>query len=213
MAGADPIAGGGAGLLVSAVGSGTSGTMGAGVAAAVAETAVVAGATDGACGLGENKGDVATGAGASAVGVGGGAGCAAGGTRTGATAAGWGNSAGSWAGWAGTASGGAVTVGGSATETIGWPDGDVVTFTVTGVPTGIGVSSFRTKFSLPAVSCVRPAASCAVTLASMFWPSFSTSASIVARASRTAARAGSATGSVRAPNWASRVATSFIAPP
>jgi hypothetical protein len=99
------------------------------------------------------------------------------------------------------------------TVTAGWPPAEVVTLMVTDVFTGRGVASFSTKLSLPAVNWVRPPASCAVTVASTLWPSFSTSASMLARARRTAASAGSGAASVRLASWASRAATSDMPPP
>ncbi|MDC9823117.1 hypothetical protein PRN20_05175 [Devosia sp. ZB163] len=106
-----------------------------------------------------------------------------------------------------------VGAGSGVTVTCGWPEGVGVTVSFTGVPAGRGVASFSTKLSLPEESWVKPPGSSATTLAAMVWPSFSTSASRLARASRTAAMAGSAAGSARPLNWARRVATSDMPPP
>ncbi|MDB5539755.1 MAG: hypothetical protein JWQ89_1482 [Devosia sp.] len=111
------------------------------------------------------------------------------------------------AGW--TAAGGGCTV---RVMMAGWPVGVGATVRVTAVLSGSGVSSFRTKFSPPAVSWVSPAASWAVTLASMLWPMRRTSASRVARTSLMAASAGSAAGSGRVVSWARRAATSGMPP-
>jgi len=94
----------------------------------------------------------------------------------------------------------------------GWPDGVWAILTVTAEPAGSAVLSLRTKLSAPALSSVRPPASWAVTLASIDWPSLRTSASMLARARRTTAIAGSAVGSVRAAIWARRAATSDMTP-
>lgn len=148
----------------------------------------------------DRMGGTGTAVGCGAVARGGGAaagGCGSDGVGSGAGGAGW------------AAAGGGCTV----TVTAGWPFGLAATLTVTAVLMGSGVSSFSTKLSLPAVSWVRPPASCAVTLASIDWPMRRTSASMVARASFTAASAGSAAGSERPVSWASRAATSDMPPP
>jgi hypothetical protein len=103
---------------------------------------------------------------------------------------------------------------GTETVTAGVPCGVCVTRMLTAVPCGSGVSSLRTKLSLPALSCVSPAASCPTTLASTVWPSFSTSASMLARASFTAASAGSCAGGWLEPvSWAMRAASSDMRAP
>lgn len=111
------------------------------------------------------------------------------------------------AGWAAAGRGGAVTV------IAGWPFGALAILRVTAVLTGSGVSSFSTKLSAPAASWVRPPGSCAVTLASMVWPMRRISASMLARASFTAASAGSAAGSERPVSCSSAVARSDMPPP
>jgi hypothetical protein len=103
---------------------------------------------------------------------------------------------------------------GTVTVTTGIPSGLGETLMATAVPVGKGVSSFSTKLSPPADSWVSPAASWPTTLASMVCPSLSTNASMVARASFTAAVAGSDAGCGSLPlNRATRVARSDMAAP
>jgi hypothetical protein len=100
------------------------------------------------------------------------------------------------------------------TVTEGVPCGVAATLMVTAVPAGNGVSSFSAKLSLPADSWVSPAANWPTTFASIVCPSFSTSASMLARASLTAAIAGSAAGCWLLPlSWAMTVARSDMTAP